>query len=163
MSTDARGEIFDDVLRVPPETDHETGNWDDSGSIRGVTLEKRYEPGNTIYDVVLEEEFEHEGLQCLLCRVTEYHRFGVHTQDQPDHGESETYYWGYVHAPGVESFPRGYCGTYIADCYPDDGWFMWSERSWSNKYPRRGPLRKWAMRKTKTLARGLAKRQQGEL
>lgn len=50
-------EIFDDPLRTPPTTDVETETWDDSGSIRGVTLEKPHEPGNWIYDVVLEELF----------------------------------------------------------------------------------------------------------
>lgn len=163
MSTTATDEIFDDPLRTPPATDAETGTWDDSGPIRGVTLEKPYEPGNTIYDVVLEEEFEHEDLQCLLCRVTEYHRFGTHTLGDTEYGEFETYYWGLVHAPGVDSFPKGYCGTYISDCYPDDNWFRWSERSWSNGYPRHKSMREWALKKTKRLAHGLARKQRGEL
>lgn len=156
-------EIFEDPLCTPPTTDLETGTWDDSGSIRGFALEKPYEPGNTIYDVVLEEEFESHGLQCILCRITEYHRFGVHTLGDPDYGESATYYWGCVHAPGVDSFPRGYCGTYIVDCYPDDNWYRWSENTWSNGSPRRGSVREWAHGKTDTLARGLAQRQRGEL
>jgi len=150
--------VFDNPLMTPPSTDADTGTWDDDGPIRGWTV-RPDRPGAFLLDLVLEEEWEtDDGLTCLLIRVTEYHELGRHTQDSPDYGESDTYYRGYVHAPGVESFPAGYCGVYVVDCYPDDGWFCWDERKWSNRPGYTESMRESAIRKTKTLARGLANR-----
>jgi hypothetical protein len=153
--------VFDNPLMTPPSTNAETGTWDDEGPIRG--FEIRPTGRAALHDLVIEDEWTANGLQCLLIRVTEYFVRGRHTQDSPDYGEGETYYRGYVHAPGVESFPKGYCGVYIVDCYPDDGWFVWGERSWSNRPGCRESMRESARRKTETLAKGLAKRSNGEL
>lgn len=150
--------VFDDPLMTPPTTDAETGTWDDDGTIRGFS----FRPdclGATLLDFVLEDEWTtDDGLTCLLFRVTEYYERGRHTQDSTDYGEGETYYRGYVHAPGVESFPAGYCGVYVVDCYPDDEWFVWDERKWSNRPGYTESMRESAIRKTRTLASGLAKR-----
>lgn len=154
-----RGEsVFDNPLLMPPSTDRETGTWDDDGPIRGFEV-RPCRPGLDLLDFVLEDEWTSaDGLTCLLFRVTEYHELGRHGRGSPDYGEFETYYRGYVHAPGVESFPAGYCGVYVVDCYPDDGWFCWDERQWSNRPGRSESMRESARRKTGTLARGLADR-----
>lgn len=149
--------IFDDVLMTPPSTDAETGTWDDDGPIRGWELRGKQNPAR-VFDVVIEDEYVEHGLECLLVRLTEYIALRRFTQDTPDYGECETYYCGFVHAPSVESFQKGYGGTYIEDCYPDDGWYMWDERYWSNRPGYSESMRSSAIRKTKTLARGLANR-----
>jgi len=59
--------------------------------------------------------------------VTEYIVLGRHHGPERI-GESETYYRGYVHAPGVESPPKGCYGTTIAQCENQGGWFVWDER-----------------------------------
>ena len=147
---------------TPPSTNATTGTWDDEGPIRGWTV-RPDRPGTSILDLVLEDQWTERGLTCLLLRVTEYIERGRHTQSEPDYGERETYYRGYVHAPDVESFPKGYRNTYIVDCYPDDGWFCWDERSWSNRASRTESMRESARRKTDRLADGLARRKRGEL
>ena len=160
MSTNTDDSIFEDVMKRPPKTDATTGTWDDDGPIRGWTFRQT---GTTrILDYVLERHWSAHGLTCLLIRVTEYFESGRRTQDTPDYGENETYYRGYVHAPGVESFQKGYCGTYITDCYPDDGWFVWDERSFDNRPGYGQPMRESAIGKTETLARGLAKRMEAD-
>lgn len=148
--------IFDDPLMTPPTTDAKTGTWDDDGSIRGWTFQPDCR-GSFIHDYILEKQWTLKGLTCLLIRVTEYVERGKHTKESPDYGEFETYYRGFVHAPSVESFPAGYCGVYVTDCYPDDGWYEWDERKWSNRSGRTQSMRESALGKTRTLAKGLAK------
>lgn len=150
--------IFDDPLMTLPTTDAETGTWDDEGPIRGWEFRPDGR-GAGVLDFVIEDEWTANGLQCLLLRITEYIERGRYTQESPSYGESETYYRGYVHAPNVESFPKGYCGTYIADCYPDDGWFCWDERAWKNRPGYSQSMRRSAIEKTETLAKGLADKQ----
>lgn len=150
--------VFDDPLMTPPTTDAETGTWDDEGPIRGWEF-RPDTSGVDILDLVLEREWTIDGLQCLLLRVTEYVERGTYARDEPYYGESETYYRGYVHAPDVESFQKGYCGTYITDCYPDDGWFCWDERAFDNRPGMFQSMRESAIGKTETLAEGLVKEQ----
>ncbi len=149
-------------MMTPPTTNAETGTWDDSGSIRGWTFRLKQNQAQLL-DLVLEDKWTAHDFTCLLIRVTEYFERGRHTQTEPDHGEGETYYRGYVHAPNVDSFSKGYCGTYIVDCHPDDGWFVWDERSWSNRPGYTQSMQESARGKTERLAEGLAKRQRGEL
>lgn len=161
MSTNIDDSVFDDVMKRPPKTDATTGTWDDDGPIRGWTF--RQDGTATLLDLVLERHWTTHGLTCLLLRVTEYFEFSRLTQDTPDYGENETYYRGYVHAPGVESFPKGYRGTYISDCTPDDGWYSWDERSFENRPGYGQSMRESAIGKTETLARGLTRRMEGEI
>ncbi|WP_254810685.1 hypothetical protein [Natronosalvus amylolyticus] len=154
--------VFEDATFTPPTTDAKTGTWDDSGSIRGFSFRSR-ENRNRILDFVLEDRWTERGLTCLLVRITEYFEHGRLTRGPSRYSEWETYYRGYVHAPGVESFPKGYCNTYIVDCYPDDGWFCWDERSWSNRRGYGESMRESALRKTNRLAEGLDLRERGKL
>lgn len=146
-------------LVTAPSTDLDTGNWDADGPIVGA----RVATGpSSINDHIIESDWEHAGCRCLLLRVTEYHALGNHS-GRDRIGEAETYYRGYVHAPEVDSLPKGVFGTTIVDCRPDHHWFAWDERAWSNGYARGKSVSDHAQYKTNRLADAAAARRKGEL
>ena len=146
-------------LVTTPTTDLDTGNWDADGPIAGHRVAV---DDSTIRDHVIEADWEHAGCRCVLTRVTEYHALGGHAGPERI-GESETFYRGYVHAPGVESLPKGCYGTTIVDCEPEHGWFAWDERAWSNGYARGKTVSDHARYKTTRVADAAAARRKGEI
>jgi len=148
-----------DALLSPPKTKLDTGNWDAQGPLSGWRAET--DTGN-IQDSILEDTWTHNGLTCVLLRVTEY--IVLSRRRGSDRiGESETFYRGYVHAPGVESLPKGCYGTTIVDCYPEHNWFVWDERGWSNGYHRGKTVSETARRKTNRLADAAHQKQKDTL
>lgn len=143
----------------PPTTNLDTGNWDAEGAIAGHRAET---PNGRVQDHVIESDWEHSGCRCILTRVTEYIVLGRHHGPERI-GESETFYRGYVHAPEVESLPKGCYGTTIVDCYPDHGWFVWDERAFFNGYSHTKTVSEVAHRKTERLADAAAQRREGKL
>jgi len=94
-------------LVTVPSTNLDTGNWDADGPLAGWRVER--DRDGRILDYVIESTWERKGCFCLLTRVTEYIVLGRYHGPERI-GESETYYRGYVHAPGVESLPKGCYG-----------------------------------------------------
>jgi len=93
-----------DPLLSPPSTNLDTGNWDADGPLAGWRVDR--DGDSHVLDYVIESTWERKGCFCLLTRVTEYIVLGRHHGPERI-GESETYYRGYVHAPGVESPAEG--------------------------------------------------------
>lgn len=146
-------------LVTTPTTNLDTGNWDANGPIEGVRIASG---PSSIYDHIIESDWEHAGCRCVLLRVTEYHTLGKHNGPERI-GESETFYRGYVYAPEVDSLPKGCYGTTIIDCHPDHHWFTWDERAWRNGYARGKSVSDHAHRKTERLADAAAARRKGKL
>lgn len=152
--------VFDNPLLTPPPSDYETGTWDDSGPLRGWTIDLGGRKGE--FDFIIEESWEAHGHDCLLLRVTDL--VVLKRGRGPERvGELETFYRGYVHAPDVESLPKGCYGTHIVDCYPDGHWFAWDERTLRNRCSHRKPVKEQARKKTERLARAAKNREEGRI
>ena len=148
-------------LHHPPTTDLDTGNWDADGPLAGWRMAD--DTGTTIHDYVIESTWEQDGCHCLLTRVTEYSVLGHHYGPERI-GEFETFYRGFVHAPEVESLPKGCFGTHLVQCENQGGWFVWDERTWRNgckSYTK--TVSEVAHRKTERLADAAAQRREGTL
>jgi hypothetical protein len=151
--------MIDDPLVTAPTTDLNTGNWDADGPLVGVRVAP---DSSSIYDHIIESDWEHAGCRCFLIRVTKYHALGNHAGPERI-GEAETFYRGYVHAPDIDSLPKGCYGTTIVNCNPDHGWFAWDERAWRNGYARGKSVSDHAHRKTERLAEAAAARREDEI
>jgi len=147
-----------DPLLSPPSTNLDTGNWDADGPLAGWRVDR--DGDSHVLDYVIESTWERKGCFCLLTRVTEYIVLGRHHGPERI-GESETYYRGYVHAPGVESLPKGCYGTTIVQCENQGGWFVWDERAFFNGYSHTKTVSEVAHRKTERLADAAAQRRKG--
>jgi len=141
-----------------PSTNLDTGNWDADGPLAGWRVER--DRDGRILDYVIESTWERKGCFCLLTRVTEYIVLGRYHGPERI-GESETYYRGYVHAPGVESLPKGCYGTRLVQCENQGGWFVWDERAFFNGYSHTKTVSEVAHRKTERLADAAAQRREG--
>lgn len=159
MST--RESIFDDPLMTPPAFAADDGSWSEDGPLRGYEVRPDGQP-STVVDVVIERDWEASGRRCILLRATEYYERGRHTRGEPAYGEQETTMVGCVHAPDLESFPAGYGGTYVTDCYPEDGWYRWTGQHWQNNPTRGESMHDMGVRKTERLAQGIASRARSE-
>ena len=147
-------------LVTVPSTNLDTGNWDADGPLAGWRVER--DRDGRVLDFVIESTWDQKGCFCLLMRVTEYIVLGRHHGPERI-GESETFYRGYVHAPEVESLPKGCFGTTIVDCENRNGWFVWDERAWRNGYSHTKTVSEVAHRKTERLADAAAQRREGTL
>ena len=147
-------------LVTVPSTNLDTGTWDADGPLEGWRMEQN--GGSLVLDFVIESQWDQDGCTCLLTRVTEYIVLGRHHGPERI-GESETYYRGFVHAPDVESLPKGCYGTTIVQSEAQGGWFVWDERSFSNGYSHTKTVSEVAHRKTERLANAAAQRREGKL
>lgn len=150
-----------DPLLSPPSTNLDTGNWDADGPLAGWRVDR--DGDSHVLDFVIESTWDRKGCFCLLTRVTEYIVLGRYHGPERI-GEFETYYRGYVHAPGVESLPKGCFGTALVQCESQGGWFTWDERTWQNgcnSYTK--TVGEVAHRKTERLADAAAQRREGKL
>lgn len=165
IPTNGRGEQNTDshpAHMTPPSTDADSGNWDASGSIRGYELDANGLNLGCI-DAIIERDTELAGRRCIILRCTRYSASGTTTRGAAQYGERETWYVGKVHAPDIDSLPAGVYGTYIRECYPDNGWFAWTERHWENNPTHTETRQEMALRKTRRLAQGARDRLEGEI
>lgn len=112
---------------------------DDEGTTRGFTVASD-DPVATRTDLLFVDDWQRAGLDCLLVECTEYTVGSRPSLVRSGRGageleEQETYYRGFVHAPGVTDPYRSYSDVWPQSEPTEDGWVIWDERASADGFP----------------------------
>lgn len=122
-------------------------------TIRGITLDPDANVENLgdEADMIIEREWEYNGLSCMVVQQIEYYDWTIHEDEGLEEGPHTLI--GLVHAPEVESPLGAYSRVRPAREPMSGGWHYWPE--FIGRQPVTDDMIATAKSRTTTLARGL--------